>query len=95
MVLLIVLVLLAVAAFGIFGFLLLGSTARAQKKSEQNALSILDAAFDGSDSVTFKINATTLKYETVITGACERGYKLAHQADNQYGPHTLMFEKAV
>lgn len=81
--------------FGLFGMLILGMVNRGQKKSEANAEQILNDAFDGSPDVTFKINMQTLKYETVIAGAKQRGYKLAHQADNQYGPHTLIFEKVI
>lgn len=78
---------------GLFGFVVLAGVNRGQKKSEANAEQILDDAFDGSSNVTFKINMQTVKYETVIVGAKDRGYKLIHQADNQYGPHTLIFEK--
>lgn len=87
------LVLIALAAFGFFGFLLLWRTEARQKKSEKNAEQILDEAFDGREDVTFTINFTTLKYGDVVTGAKQRGYRLAHQAENQYGPHTLIFEK--
>ena len=86
-------VLIGLALFGVFGFLILRSVNKGQKKSESNATQILDDAFDGSPDVTFKINMQTLKYENVILGAKERGYKLVHQADNQYGPHTLILEK--
>lgn len=87
------LLLLAIAAFGLFGFIVLGSVNRGQKRSEANAEEILDKAFDGSPNVTFKITMQSVKYETVILGAKKRGYRLIHQADNQYGPHTLIFEK--
>lgn len=81
------------ALFGFFGFGVLGLVGRNQKKAEQNAEQILDDAFDGRPDVTFTINMQTLKYDTVVLGAKQRGYKLTHQADNQYGPHTLVFEK--
>lgn len=84
-----------VALFGWFAIFVLRSVNKGQKKSEANAEQILDAAFNGSPDVTFKINMQTVKYETVIIGAKKRGYKLIHQADNQYGPHTLIFEKAT
>lgn len=92
--LVIVVGLAALAALGLIGFVVLSSTSRAQRKAEQSAESLLDEAFDGRPSVTYKVNMTTMKYETVISGAEARGYRLAHQADNQYGPHTLMFQKA-
>lgn len=91
---LIVIGLLVVIGFGIFGFVVLLNTGSAQKKAERDADSILDTAFNGAPDVTFKLNMRTLKYDTVVSGAKQRGYKLTHQADNQYGPHTLIFEKA-
>lgn len=92
---LVLLLVLGLMALGVFGFLLLGSASRSQKKAEANADQILNESFDGSPDVTVKVNMGTLKYETVVSGAKQRGYKLVHQAENQYGPHTLMFEKTV
>ena len=83
-----------IAAFGVLGFAVLLRTDSKQKKAELDAAAILDATFNGAEDVTVKVNMTTLKYETYVTGAKQRGYRLVHQADNQYGPHTLMFEKA-
>lgn len=91
------LILLGLVLIAGFGWVMLGGVAlvnRGQKKSEANAEQILDDAFNGANTVTFKINMQSVKYETVIIGARARGYKLIHQADNQYGPHTLIFEKA-
>jgi hypothetical protein len=93
--LLVIFLLLALMALGLFGVFLLSATSMRQKKAERNAQHILDTTFDGRSDVTFKVNMASLKYETVITGAKERGYKLTHQADNQYGPHTLIFERAA
>ncbi|RKT33677.1 hypothetical protein DEU34_2281 [Microbacterium sp. AG1240] len=84
----------ALAVFGLIGFFVLGSTSRARRKAEESADTLLDEAFDGRPSVTYKVNMTTMKYETIVSGAEARGYRLEHQADNQYGPHTLMFRKA-
>ena len=94
MLLVIVLVLVALVAFGLLGAIILTSTSRAQAKAERNAEELLDSAFDGRDAVTYTVNMRTLKYETVVAGAERRGYRLAHQASNQYGPSTLMFQKA-
>jgi len=91
------LVFVVIAVIAAFGWIVLGGAllvGKGQKKSEANAEAILDAAFDGSPDVTFKINMQSVKYETVIVGAKRRGYRLVHQAENQYGPHTLIFEKA-
>lgn len=89
----IVLVLVVLALLGAGGFVVLGYVSRKQKHAEQNADQFLDETFNGRTDVTVKINMQTAKYETVVSGAKARGYKLTHQADNQYGPHTLMFEK--
>lgn len=91
----VLLVLAGLALFGAFGFMLLGAVNRGQQKSEKDATQILDNAFDGRPDVTFTINMQTLKYETVVLGAKQRGYKLVHQAENKYGPHTLIFVKAT
>lgn len=83
------LVLLGVFVFFVFGGLF--KVDHDQKKAEANAKQILDATFDGRPDVTFTPHMRTLKYETVVLGAKERGYKLTHQAGNQYS--TLVFEK--
>lgn len=71
----------------------LGNVERDQTKAEQNARQILDYTFDGRPDVTFRLNMRTLKYETVIIGAKERGYDLAHQAGDPNGAMTLIFKK--
>ena len=93
MIALVLLGLLLLAGFGIFGFWLLFRVERDQKKAEANADSALDALFDGRSDVTFSGHMRSLKYETVIVGAKERGYKLAQQAGNPKGALTLIFEK--
>ena len=87
-------VLIALLIVGALGFLLLGGADRARGKAQENAVDILDRTFDGRDDVTVTVNMSTLKYEEYVSGAKQRGYKLAHQAENKYGPHTLIFEKA-
>lgn len=86
---------IGLACLGVLGFVVLGYVGRKQNQAEQNADQFLDSTFDGREDVTVKINMQTAKYETVVAGAKARGYKLTHQADNQYGPHTLMFEKVA
>lgn len=90
----VLLILIAVAAFGILGFVVLGATSRKQKNAEANSESILDRTFDGRENVTVDLGLATLKYETVINGAEKRGYTLTHEASNQYGPSKLMFRKS-
>lgn len=87
------LLLIGLSAFGFFGFVMLRGLSKAQAGAEAKAEQTLDEAFDGSENVTFAINVQSPKYETVVLGAKARGYKLIHQADNTYGPHTLIFEK--
>lgn len=82
-------VVVAVFVFVVFGGVL--KVEGDQKKAESHADTILDAAFDGRPNVTFNTSMRSLKYETVILGAHERGYKLTHQANGQYG--ALLFEK--
>lgn len=77
----------------IFGGVL--KTESTQAKAERNADALLDAEFDGRPDVVFKINMVGLKFETVVLGAKQRGYKLVSQAENQYGPSTLIFEKTT
>ena len=85
-------VLAGLALFGVFGFALLGSVDKGQKKAYENAAQILDDAFDGRENVVFKIHMQTLKYEDIILGAKERGYRVANDAtQNWYG--TVIFEK--
>jgi hypothetical protein len=81
--------------FGALGIWLLASTSRAQKKAEATAQTFLDATFDGRPDVTVSLNMRTIKYETAISGAKQRGYQLANQNGNQYGASTLMFEKVA
>lgn len=84
----------ALVFFGVIMFFIFGGLIKVehdQKKAEADADRILDATFDGRSDVTFTPHMRTLKYETVILGAKERGYKLTHQAGNQYS--TLVFEK--
>jgi hypothetical protein len=69
---------------------------RTRKRAEERAPEILDAAFDGRTNVVFKMNMETPSYETVILGAKERGYALAHETNNTDDgvAKTLIFEKA-
>jgi hypothetical protein len=64
-----------------------------QAKAEKNATQILDQTFDGRSDVSFELNMRTLKYDTLVIGAKERGYKVASQALNQYGAGMILFEK--
>jgi hypothetical protein len=92
---------IAVLVLGFFGVIfwaslgIIGSTEKKQKAAESRSSEILDAAFDGREDVTFQINWTTLKYETVVLGAKERGYALSNQAGDPKGAMTLVFEKAT
>lgn len=94
---LVTLVAFGILVFGIIGWVGIGAIIkieRDQKKAEGNSAEVLDSTFDGRSDVTFNLNMRTLKYETVILGAKERGYTLAHQAGDPNGAMTLLFEKA-
>lgn len=93
--LIVVLIIGAVAVFGIVGWLLIFKTENDQTRAESNAAEILDTAFDGSPSVVFKTHMRTLKHETVMLGAKERGYVLTNQTLGEHGYGTLIFEKTV
>lgn len=90
---LIVIGLIALMAFGILGFVVLAKVDGDQKKAEMNAPAALDALFDGRDDVTFSGHMRSMKYETVILGGKQRGYRLANQGGDPKGAFTLMFEK--
>ena len=84
---------LALAAFGVFGFWTLFKVEGDQKKAEANSSQTLDALFDGKPDVTFNGGWRSMKYETVILGAKERGYRLANQSGDAKKAYTLIFEK--
>lgn len=93
LIVLLILVFAGLAIFGLFAFGVLGAVSRGQKRAESKAKPTLDAAFNGKPNVSFTINMQTLKFDDVVLGAKERGYRLAHQNINQYGAGTLLFEK--
>lgn len=93
MIALIVIGVLALMTFGIFGFAMLFKIERDQKKAEDNSDSALDSLFDGRPDVTFKGHMGSMKFETVMLGAKDRGYRLASQGGDTNGAFTLIFEK--
>lgn len=98
MLLIIGIAVLVLGFFGVIFWIAVGwnaSIERKQKSAEARAGQILDETFDGREDVTFQINWTTLKYETVILGAKQRGYALSHQAGDPNGAMTLVFEKTT
>lgn len=89
----IVVLVVGVAALGVFGFLMLGGIERKQRKAEANAAQILDAEFDGRPDVSVNVTMVGLKYDTYVIGAKQRGYRLLSDGRaNGYGP--VVFEKA-
>lgn len=86
---------LGLMAFGFFGFVFMGSMSNANKKVQQNAEQILDDTFDGKETAVYKVTSIggTLKFEQVLAGAEQRGYRL--HAQNQDTEHltTLVFKK--
>lgn len=95
-------------AFGVVGFIVItgiigltaiwsnDSTDKKRKKLYENLDGELDKIFNGSDTVTYKVQnlAATLKFEDVVTGATQRGYALTHQRDERY-ESTLIFTKTA
>lgn len=92
-----VVILVLVVAFcasGVIGALwLLGKAERAQKRAEAGAASLLDQTFDGRPQATYTVTMWGLTLDTVLAGASERGYKLAHQSGDSTAT-TLVFEKS-
>ena len=87
--------LLGLAALVALVFVGVIKTDRDRKKAETNSQEALDALFDGKKpDVAFTGNMRTMRYETVILGAKERGYTLATQGGDPKGAFTLLFEKA-
>lgn len=93
LVVLVVLVLGGLLVAGWAGFGLFAYGQRARKRAEAKAPQTLDAAFDGRDSVVFKVNLESPSWETVIAGARERGYELVQDRRDTDVSHTLMFER--
>lgn len=63
---------------------------RIQGKAEQ----ILDKKFDGSETATYRIDSTTgLRYEQVLLGAEQRGYKLYSKNNDTKYLTTLVFKR--
>lgn len=89
----IAIVIFGLMAFGAFGIWAILSTERKRKKAEANAPALLDDLFNGEETVSVTLNFTTMKFDTVVVGAKERGYRLIGQASNQYGPSSAVFEK--
>lgn len=85
--------LMLLAAIVIFVFVGLFKIDHDRNKAERSAPEALDKLFDGRPDVTFSGHMRSMKYETVILGAKERGYTLANQAGDPKGAFTLIFEK--
>lgn len=71
-----------------------GIKAITERRVQSRAEQILDKKFDGSETATYRIDATTgLRYEQVLLGAEKRGYTLhSKNKDSQYLT-TLVFKK--
>ena len=97
-ILLIVVVFVFVGAIALalpLGIALLGREERMQKRSEEQAPELLDAAFDGDETVVLDVTARSMRYETVMRGAIERGYRLLNEsADVSTHTRTLVFTLA-
>jgi hypothetical protein len=92
-VLLVLLVIAGMVFTGMAAFGLSGYTDHLAKKAEAHSPQILDAAFDGRADVVFKVNLESMRYETVMLGARDRGYVLANETIDAPGAKTLIFTK--
>jgi hypothetical protein len=55
---------------------------RAQKRAEASASALLDQAFAGQPTVVYTVTSQSMRYETVVLGARERGYQLLSESLN-------------
>lgn len=79
--LLIGIVVLGLAAYGVLGLGFLGWASSKEAKTRAQAPQILDDLFDGEQYATYRIVIGSLPFETVVIGAKERGYGLMHETD--------------
>lgn len=74
---------------GLGGMIAIGSMSRDEKKrSALDPELVLDETFTGEQTVTYHVRPSTLPFETVVSGAIERGYALEGQDDG-----VLVFRK--
>lgn len=66
---------------------------RSRRSQQANAPAVLDAAFDGRQSVIFPVDTRTLHSSEVIAGGIERGYKLVSNTGGRTA-RVLVFERA-
>lgn len=78
--------------------LIVGFTARARRRRRAEAQArasidpkpAMDALFSGAPTVTYQVAPSSLAFETVVSGAVERGYRLEGQSGS-----TLVFARAA
>jgi len=94
LVVLLVLVLIGVIVIPAFAFIgalgLMGREEKKRKEAIANAPTLLAEAFSG-ESAVYKTGPDTLPYETVVTGAIERGYRLVSENAEPGNRKTLVF----
>lgn len=74
-------------------FLYKGLKAITERRIQRNAEQILDKKFDGSETATYRVDATTgLRYEQVLLGAEKRGYVLHSKNKDTKHLTTLVFK---
>lgn len=86
---------LIVGLYVLFAVISRTSNNRATKKVQANKESILDSAFDGSETASYKISrhGGTLNFEQVIEGANARGYDFQAENRDSKSTTTLVFKK--
>lgn len=82
---------IVIPAFAFIGALgLMGHEQKKRKEAIANAPTLLADAFSG-ESAVYKTGPDTLPYETVVTEAIERGYKLVSENAEPGNRKTLVF----
>lgn len=76
-------------------FLYKGLKAITERRIQSRAEQILDKKFDGSETATYRVDATSgLRYEQVLLGAEKRGYVLYSKNQDTKHLTTLVFKAA-
>jgi hypothetical protein len=85
---------IVIPALGFIGALgLMGHEEKKRKEAIANAPALLAEAFSG-ESAVYKTGPDTLPYETVVTGAIARGYKLVSENAEPGNRKTLVFVRS-
>lgn len=90
---LVVLLILAVIGLPLLLLAGVGGIAAKDAKLREKTSDLLDAAFDGRDTVVYETKVVGPQVKDVIEGADKRGYDLVHNVPGSYSTATLTFKK--